>query len=84
MSAPDGAGTTVSRKRSRFGPRQVFALVVVAAVVVFVVQNRDEVRVYLFTATLSAPLWLLLAIMTVVGILVGLLLRWRGRKARRG
>lgn len=81
MSAPDARGTTVTRGRFRIGPRQIVAFVVVVLVVVFIVQNRDEVKVNLFTATLTAPLWLLLTIMTVVGVVVGILLGWRRKKA---
>ncbi|MFR9806960.1 DUF1049 domain-containing protein [Pseudonocardia sp. RS010] len=57
--------------RRRIGVRQVVALVVAVLALVFVLQNRDDVNVYLFTLTLSAPLWLLLVVMIAVGLLVG-------------
>ncbi|NKQ52318.1 DUF1049 domain-containing protein [Amycolatopsis sp. K13G38] len=56
----------------------------VVLAIIFIVQNRTEVKVNLFTATLTAPLWLLLTIMTAVGVVVGVLLRWRTGKTRRG
>jgi uncharacterized integral membrane protein len=45
--------------------------------VVFVLQNRDPVNVYLFTLTLSAPLWLLQVVMIAVGLLLGLVVTRR-------
>ena len=49
----------------------VVALVVAVLTVVFVLQNRDQVGVHLFTLTLSAPLWLMLVVMIAVGLLIG-------------
>lgn len=84
MSASDPRGATVTRRRFRLGPGQIVGLVVVVLAIIFIVQNRTEVKVNLFTATLTAPLWLLLTIMTAVGVVVGVLLRWRTGKTRRG
>ncbi|HXV93722.1 MAG TPA: lipopolysaccharide assembly protein LapA domain-containing protein [Pseudonocardia sp.] len=64
----------------RITARQIAAIVIAVLVVVFIVQNRDRVRIELFTLTLSAPLWLLLTVMALLGLIVGLLL---GRRRRR-
>ncbi|MFQ1002639.1 LapA family protein [Modestobacter sp. SSW1-42] len=45
--------------------------------VVFIAQNRDRVSIQLFTATASAPVWLLLTIAVLVGAVIGALLRTR-------
>ena len=38
-----------------------------------------DVRVHLFTLTVTAPLWLLLLVMVAVGVLVGVVLQYRRR-----
>jgi lipopolysaccharide assembly protein A len=80
--------TTASRGadvgRRRISPRLVIALVVTALVAIFIAQNRDTVRIQLFAVTLTSPLWLLLVIMVVLGVLVGFLLGRRRGASRRG
>jgi len=61
----------------RITPHRVLALVIVALVVVFIVQNREPVDVRLFTLTVTATLWLLMVIMTAIGVIIGLLLMRR-------
>ena len=58
-------------------PGQVVALALVVVAVVFIVQNRDRVTVDLFTVDVTAPVWLILTIMVLVGMAVGALLRSR-------
>jgi uncharacterized integral membrane protein len=70
---PTGAGTSTSAVRPAF----VAAAVLAVISVVFIAQNRDRVSIHLFTATVSAPLWLLLTITVLVGAAVGALLRTR-------
>lgn len=55
----------------RFLARRWLPIVVVVLVVVFVAQNRSEVAVHLFWATVTAPLWLVLSLIFLLGILVG-------------
>jgi uncharacterized integral membrane protein len=50
------------------------ALVLAVLAVVFIAQNRDRMQISFFTLDVSAPTWLLLTIMTVLGIAVGALL----------
>lgn len=70
---------TPARPPRRITSHQIAALVVAALVVIFIAQNRDPVRIQLFTATLTAPLWLLLVVMVGLGVIVGLLLVRRRR-----
>ncbi len=57
-------------------------LVIAALAVLFIAQNRDEVSVDLFWAHLTSPLWLFLAVMTVAGLVIGVLAaRRRTRQA---
>ena len=60
--------------------RQTVAALVAIVALVFILQNTDEVSIDLFTVSVSAPLWLVLGVLFVVGVLVGMLLqRRRGR-----
>ncbi|MFC7345011.1 DUF1049 domain-containing protein [Saccharopolyspora griseoalba] len=65
-------------QRVRAVPARVWlglALLVVA--VGFILQNRSDTRIEIFTLSISAPLWLILVVSVVVGVLIGLLLRRR-------
>jgi putative membrane protein len=74
MAAPSPRKST-SRRRSRtVRPGRVFALILAILAVVFIAQNRARVEVSFFTVDVSAPMWLLLTIMTVVGLALGLLI----------
>lgn len=57
--------------------RYWMALILVALAALFVAQNRDRVRVHVLWVTLESPMWSILVIIFVVGLLIGLLLRWR-------
>lgn len=57
--------------------RQTLAAVVAVVALVFILQNTDEVTVDAFTVTLTAPLWLVLGGLFVLGVLVGMLLQRR-------
>ena len=69
--------TSDSTSRAPLRPAWVLAAVLVLVAVVFIAQNRDRVSIHLLTATVSAPLWLLLTITALVGTAVGALLRAR-------
>ena len=75
-------GTDVGRRW--ISPRLVIALVVMALVAIFIAQNRDTVRIQLFAISLTSPLWLLLVVMVVIGVLFGYLLGRRRATRRRG
>ncbi|MGY1779708.1 lipopolysaccharide assembly protein LapA domain-containing protein [Geodermatophilus sp. SYSU D01036] len=63
--------------RRRIRPGQVLALVLAVVTVAFIVQNRDRVTVDLFTVDVSSPLWLILTIVLLIGVLLGMILRSR-------
>lgn len=60
--------------------RQTFAAAVGVVALIFILQNTDEVDIDFFTVTLSAPLWLVLGALFVIGMLVGMLLQRRRKK----
>jgi uncharacterized integral membrane protein len=63
----------------RLAMRYWVALILVALAALFVAQNRDRVRVHVLWVTVESPMWSILVIIFVVGLLIGLLLRWRRR-----
>ena len=64
-------------------PRRVLALVLGIVAIVLIAQNTARVKVRIFTVTVHAPLWLLLACSVAVGVLIGVLLaRARRRQAQ--
>ncbi|WP_166905293.1 LPXTG cell wall anchor domain-containing protein [Mycobacterium sp. DL440] len=55
------------------------ALILVALAAIFVAQNRDRVGVHVLWVTVESPMWFILVIIFVMGLLIGLLLRRRRR-----
>ncbi len=74
--------------RGRLGGGAVASLVGIALVVVFVVQNREEVTLHFLAWNFSWPLWVFTLVIAVVGALVwfglGVMRRHRRRERRRG
>jgi uncharacterized integral membrane protein len=59
--------------------KAVTTLVLLAAALTLIMQNRQRIEILLFVPTVTAPLWLVLAGMCVIGLAVGYLLAWRRR-----
>ena len=65
-----------SRRRSAaIRPGQMLAGALIVLAVVFIVQNRERVRINLFTVDVFAPVWLVLTVTVLVGVVIGRLLR---------
>jgi putative membrane protein len=79
MSPDDTAQPSVVGRAGRFALRYWVALVLVTLTAIFIAQNRERPRVHILWITVESPMWLLLTVMFVVGILVGILLRRRRR-----
>lgn len=65
----------------RFLAQRWLPILVVVLVVVFVAQNRSDVSIHLFWATVTAPLWLILSLIFLLGVLVG---AYRAKRRSRG
>nr|MDT0524049.1 LPXTG cell wall anchor domain-containing protein [Streptomyces sp. DSM 41633] len=72
--APETAGPA-----RRVALRYWVALILVGLAGIFVAQNRDRVGVHVLWVTVESPMWFILVIIFVMGILIGLLLRRRRR-----
>lgn len=71
----------------RLGAGAIASLGGVAVLIIFLVQNREDVRVHFLAWAFSWPLWLYTIVMAVIGALVwfgmGVVRRHRRRKERR-
>jgi uncharacterized integral membrane protein len=71
----------------RLGGGAIASLTGLAVLVIFVIQNRQDVRFHFLTVSFIWPLWLYTIVMAVVGALVwfglGVMRRHRRRKERR-
>jgi lipopolysaccharide assembly protein A len=69
-------------KRERLSVREFLrrrwlAIVLVIVAVIFILQNRSQASVSLFNLNIVMALWLILAIVFIVGLLAGFLLSRR-------
>ncbi|MGW1680307.1 LapA family protein [Saccharopolyspora sp. NPDC002376] len=65
-------GTTVEPTGQRWGAAAT-ALVLVALGVVLAVENRGLVEIRLLVPVVTLPLWTALAVLLVIGVVIGLL-----------
>ena len=63
--------STTSNAFGDFLKQRWLTIVIVVAVAVFVLQNREDVSVHLLWLTITTPNWLLLAIMFFLGVIAG-------------
>jgi uncharacterized integral membrane protein len=80
-------GAVAAESKRRFGAGAVLSLAGIAALVIFMVQNTEDVTVDFLAWSFTWPLWLLVLAAALVGALVwfglGVLRRHRRRKERR-
>ncbi|MEU6644709.1 DUF1049 domain-containing protein [Saccharomonospora sp. NPDC046836] len=65
--------------RARVPAKLIVAAILIVIALIFILQNRQNIQIYLLTATLSGPLWAVLVGVVVLGGLTGFLLA-RGRR----
>lgn len=68
---------------SRVNGALIAAIVLVVALVVFVAQNTDDTKVTWLFFDATQPLWVVLAITAVVGLVLGEVVGWLLRHRRR-
>ena len=88
LEHPEGTTSGTSRRSGmRLGGGAIASLTGVGLLVVFIVQNTDDVRLDFLFWTFTWPLWLLTLTSAVLGALVwfglGVMRRHRRRKERR-
>jgi uncharacterized integral membrane protein len=84
MSQPDGGG---SGSGARMSGGAIASLSGVGALIIFMIQNTEDVTLHFLVWNFTWPLWLFTLVTAVFGALVwfglGVLRRHRRRKARR-
>jgi uncharacterized integral membrane protein len=80
-------GGTEQANARRLSGGAIASLVGLALLVIFMIQNRADVRLHFLVAAFTLPLWLLTLISAVLGAIVwfglGVMRRHRRRKERR-
>ncbi len=71
MTATDSAARTGGNAFGQFLARRWLSVVLVALVVVLIVQNRQDASIDLLWSTVTAPLWAVLTVVLLVGVLAG-------------
>ena len=86
QQSPGGAPTD-AKQGMRLGGGAIASLVGLAALVIFMIQNTEDVKVKFLWIDFTWPVWLLVLVSALVGALVwfglGVLRRHRRRKDRR-
>jgi uncharacterized integral membrane protein len=83
----DSTTPAAERQRAVLGAGAIASLSGVAALVIFMVQNTDDVTVHFLAWDFTWPVWLLILVSALIGAFVwlglGVLRRHRRRKERR-
>jgi uncharacterized integral membrane protein len=66
----------------RFVRRRWLVIILVIAVVVFVAQNRKHASIDILWIHIRSPLWFILAVTAVVGLVIGLIIARHRSEAR--
>jgi lipopolysaccharide assembly protein A len=85
-ASPSSSATRSRKAIGRVLAAHWLALVLVVVAAVFIGQNRQQVTINLFTAEFNSPMWLILLITILVGLIIGALAtrQRRHRRERRG
>jgi uncharacterized integral membrane protein len=81
MDQPRNVNEGADRQRNIFAT--VVGGIIAVIVVIFMVQNTEEVQVQWLGLSWSMPLWLLIVIALLLGTAIGWLARWRHARRRR-
>ena len=87
QSSGDGSAQVAGKEGARLGGGAIATLVGVAVLVVFMIQNTQDVTVEFLFWDFTWPVWLIVLVSALIGALVwfalGVLRRHRRRKDRR-
>jgi uncharacterized integral membrane protein len=61
------------KRGARVPPRVIVTILILAATVWFILANRQDTKIKLWVPTVTAPMWLVLLVTFVVGMLLGLI-----------
>jgi lipopolysaccharide assembly protein A len=83
MSTTETTAGHGTKKRAgiKVSPKLITVGVIVVAAIWFILVNKGRVAIYLWVPKVTAPMWLVLLLTFVGGLLAGLLIRRRGKRA---
>ena len=79
----DHEGHEVVDEGRRIPPILIVTGIILVAIAIFVLQNTEEIRFDFLVFSFDAPLWLVLAIVFVLGALAGQGALWYRRRRKR-
>ena len=71
------------QNNDRVGIAMIVTAVAIAAIVVFVFQNLEPVKVQFFVFSITFPLWLVALVFLALGVVLGWIWRWISRRRKR-
>ena len=74
------AGQQAGKRGVTISPKLVLAFIIVVAAVWFILANTARVHIRLWIPTVSAPMWLVLLVTFVGGLVTGILMQRRNKK----
>ncbi len=74
---------TPSTPTRRIGPEAIGAAVVAVVLLIFIIQNDEEVKVDWVVFSKKAPVWAVILVSAVLGYLIGQLIEFGLRRRRR-
>jgi hypothetical protein len=82
MPTTDGPGAGPATKKGGLpiSPKLIGAVIILVAALWFIFANTQTARIHLWIPTVSAPMWLVLVITFVGGLVTGMLLQRRSKK----
>ena len=81
--APKSSEATSDGRKLPIPPGPVLAVLLVAALIFFVVQNNEAVDFKWLFLDMSGPLWVVIVVAAVAGALLSQVLGWLRRRRRR-
>lgn len=79
----DEKPANVNKFNDKIGFGMIVSAVILVALVIFVIQNLDEVEVEFLFLSVSFPLWLVAVIFLVLGVVLGWVWRWMSRRRKK-
>jgi len=75
--------TNVNKINDKIGIGMIVSALILVGLVVFIVQNLEEVEVEFLFLSFAFPLWLVAVIFLALGVVLGWIWRWMSRRRQK-
>ena len=79
----DEKPANVHKGNDRIGFGMIVSAVILVALVIFIFQNLEEVKVEFLFLSFAFPLWLVAVIFLALGVVLGWIWRWMSRRRQK-